>query len=361
MGSESLRVLIVGANYGLLLAVKLALASHRVTVVGRHGECDAINAGGACLEYPDGQTLSVTQNLASIAPSDVDPQSYDFAFLAIQEPQAAEAEMASLLLSIGNRLPIASVMNLPPETFLRRLEGFDPDLWQGVHAAAGIWSQIPCNHFTCASPDPQAYRPDPTALNRLRISHVANFKFAPFASPESQAMLTRLSRDVGSVRFGSGERAPIHIVRSNTIYTPLAKWPMLVTGNCRCVRDGLPPLSIQEAVNQDLEASRSLYEQVSDALVKRGVPTRDLVRFDDYAHASQTLVRPSSVAMALEGGVAKIERIDVLVSNLLADAAETVTSLDQMRAIRDLISKRLDENSGHSQGRAETEDCGGAI
>lgn len=344
---KKLQILIFGANYGLILAVKFALAGHHVTIVGHQPECELIALDGAHIVYPDGQTLSANNKISSTPPENVDPDVYDIAFLVIQEPQAVQSEIAKLILNISEKIPIASLMNLPPEPFLRRLGGFSPFLWRDSHTASKVWDQVSSERFTCASPDPQAFRPDAKVYNILQVSHVANFKFAPFASSSDQSILTRLSRDIENVRFETGKRAPIQIVRTNSVYAPLAKWPMLVTGNCRCVRDGRAPISIYEAVNTDLNASRTLYNGVVVALIGRGVPASCLVDFDHYVKATQTLTRPSSLALAIERGTTKVERIDRLVCNLLTEAPNSKIALNQILTIRDLIDQRLNSNISH--------------
>ena len=93
---------------------------------------------------------------------------------------------------------------------------------------------------------------------------------------------------------------------------PLAKWAMLLAGNYRCVtKDGMR--TAQEAVHSDIETSRSVYNFVNDLCVKLGADPDDLVPFEKYAAAAQSLVRPASAARALNNGVPNIERADKLV------------------------------------------------
>jgi hypothetical protein len=64
----------------------------------------------------------------------------------------------------------------------------------------------------------------------------------------------------------------------------------------------------QEAVHSDLEASRSIYNFVNELCVKLGASPGDLVPFEKYAAASQSLSRPASAARALQNGATHIER-----------------------------------------------------
>src|SRR4029077_2993338 len=95
-------------------------------------------------------------------------------------------------------------------------------------------------------------------------------------------------------------------------FVPLAKWAMLLAGNYRCITpDGIR--TAQEAVHSDLETSRSVYEFVNDLVVKLGANPGDMVPFEKYAAAAQSLVRPASAARALNNGSPNIERPDKLV------------------------------------------------
>ena len=74
---------------------------------------------------------------------------------------------------------------------------------------------------------------------------------------------------------------------------------MLLAGNYRCVtEDGMR--TAQEAVHTDIETSRSVYNFVFDLCVKLGANPADLVPFEKYAAAAQSLVRPASAARALQ-------------------------------------------------------------
>ena len=93
---------------------------------------------------------------------------------------------------------------------------------------------------------------------------------------------------------------------------PLAKWAMLLAGNYRCITpDGMR--TAQEAVHSNLEESRSVYNFVNDLCVQLGASPNDLVPFEKYAAAAQSLTRPASAARALQNGAPNIERADKLV------------------------------------------------
>ena len=47
----------------------------------------------------------------------------------------------------------------------------------------------------------------------------------------------------------------------DSLFVPFAKWPMLLTGNYRCVTAGAP-ISIRDAVHADIGLSRDIYAAV---------------------------------------------------------------------------------------------------
>jgi len=211
-------------------------------------------------------------------------------------------------------------MNLAPPPFLARL-GVDADKLNGVFHSTAVWAKFDPNKITLASPDPQAVRPDHAAPGLLICTLPSNFKAAPFAIAEDQLLLQQLASDMSRVEVVIGDatvRPPVALVASSSLFVPLAKWPMLITGNCRCVLE-TGVRSIAEAVLTDMEASTALYEQVRQLTLRLGAREQDLVSFQSYAETASRLVRPSSLARALEAGVCNVERIDRLISILFAE------------------------------------------
>ena len=93
---------------------------------------------------------------------------------------------------------------------------------------------------------------------------------------------------------------------------PLAKWSMLLAGNYRCVtRDGVRP--IREAVFGDLARAEAVYAFVDSLARRLGADPADQVPFEKYAGAAEKLLKPSSVARAVDAGATRIERLDRLV------------------------------------------------
>mgnify|MGYP006233521369 FL=1 len=89
------RILILGASYGSLLGIKLALAEHDVDLLCLPQEIEVINKEGAIVRLPirdkdkviELRSSDVPGNLCALGPSDVDISTYDLIALAMQEPQ----------------------------------------------------------------------------------------------------------------------------------------------------------------------------------------------------------------------------------------------------------------------------------
>ncbi|HEX3499688.1 MAG TPA: hypothetical protein VHT04_10230 [Stellaceae bacterium] len=127
---------------------------------------------------------------------------------------------------------------------------------------------------------------------------------------------------------------PVKLKVHDSIFVPLAKWSMLVTGNYRCVlKDSAR--SIREAVHNDIEASRALYNWVRELCLTLGAAPDDLVPFEKYASAAQGLALPSSGARALFAGAKNIERVDRLVQGIAAQRGMRSAALDETVALVD--------------------------
>ena len=97
----------------------------------------------------------------------------------------------------------------------------------------------------------------------------------------------------------------------------------------------------QEAVHSNLEESRSVYNFVFDLCVKLGASPNDLVPFEKYAAAAQSLTRPASAARALNNGAPNIERADKLVQLIARQMGLSHPTIDATVA---LVDARLDAN-----------------
>jgi hypothetical protein len=170
-----------------------------------------------------------------------------------------------------------------------------------------------------------------------------NFKVARFDSDKSTAILRQLQQEIDAVRYDAPEgkiALPVHLRVHDSIFVPLAKWAMLLAGNYRCVtKDGMR--TAQEAVWSDVDTSRSVYNFVFDLCVKLGARPEDLVPFEKYADAAQSLTRPASAARALQNGAPFIERADKLVQLIARQKGLSHPAIDAQVA---LVDTRLEAN-----------------
>jgi hypothetical protein len=323
-------VLIMGASYGSLLATKLLFGGHRVKLVCLPAEVEAINTEGARVRLPikgradllEIDSRKLPGNLSAAGPGAVKPSDYDLVALAMQEPQYRAPGVRELLDAVAtSRVPCMSIMNMPPLPYLKRIPGLDTDALKSCYTDATVWQNFDPALMTLCSPDPQAIRPPDEKINVLQVTLPTNFKVARFDSDKHTAMLRQMQDDIEAIRYDPGDgtriELPVKLKVHESIFVPLAKWAMLLTGNYRCVQKDAAR-SIREAVHTDLAASRAVYDWVRELCVKLGASPDDLVPFDKYAAAAQDLVRPSSAARALFAGAPNIERVDRLVQAIAA-------------------------------------------
>jgi hypothetical protein len=338
--------LILGASYGSLLATKLLFGGHTVKLVCLPAEAELINKEGARVRLPvktkdkpvEIDSRKLPGKLTAGGPDAVDPAEYDLVALAMQEPQYPAPGVRELLDKVAkSRVPCMSIMNMPPLPYLARIPGLDTKALKGCYTDPTVWDSFDPALMTLCSPDPQAFRPPDEPVNVLQVSLPTNFKVARFDSDEHTAILRKMQADIEAVRYDAGDgpiELPVKLKVHDSIFVPLAKWSMLLTGNYRCVqKDGMR--SIREAVHTDLAQSRAVYDWVSSVCRTLGASADDLVPFEKYAAAANGLVRPSSAARALAAGAPNIERADCLVRTIAAQKGLRSEAVDQTVALVD--------------------------
>ena len=327
MQGTSYRILVLGASYGLLFAVRAALGGHHVTVVCRDAEAKKINANGPFIHTmarKSGAPILVSRDtadldLVAVTPDKVDPTRFDLIVLAMQEPQFTAPDIRSLAFRIAaSGQPVVSIMNIALPPYLKRLEGVWNSGLSAAYHAPDLWEAFSPDTFTHSSPDPQAVRMDPTLCHHMRVSLPSNFKIAPFQEDGSNDMLHRICRSANRAPMLKQQilRPPVLLAAAGSEFTPLAKWPMLITGNYRCLDDeGLN--SISDTVLRDKGPSRRIYESVQELCLALGAAPQDLIPFDAYCTAARQLSAPSSVARALFQSATKVERMDRIIWQLM--------------------------------------------
>ena len=314
------KVLVLGASYGSLLAIKLALAGHHVRLVCLPHEAEAINAEGIRVRMPvkgreglvEVDSRKAPGTVSACGPAEANPADYDLVALAMQEPQYRSPGVRELLARVAQaRVPCMSIMNMPPLPYLKRIGALkDMDL-EEAYTNAAVWERFKPGLVTLCSPDPQAFRPPEEAANVLHVGLPTNFKASVFEDEKHNALLRELEAGIDAVTL-DGKDVPVKLKVFDSLFVPLAKWTMLLTGNYRCITPG-DPQSIRDAVHGDIARSQAIYDHVDALARKLGADPADQVPFAKYAKAAESLLKPSSAARAVAAGAPFIERVDLLV------------------------------------------------
>ena len=341
-------VLIFGASYGSLLATKLLLGGHNVKLVCTPAEAELFNTDGAIVRMPvkgreglvEVHSRKLPGKLSACSPAEATPAGHDLVVLGMQEPQYRSPGVRELLDAVAKaKLPCMSIMNIPPLPYLARIPGVAAESMRECYTDPTVWDSFEPKFMTLCSPDPQAFRPPEEKVNVLQVRLPTNFKAARFASDTHTAILRRLEADIEAARF-EGIELPVKLKVHDSVFVPLAKWAMLLTGNYRCIqKDAIRP--IKEAVHSDLDTSRAVYAWVVKLCVSLGANEKDLVPFEKYAAAAQSLLTPSSAARAIAGGAPNIERTDKLVQLIGAQKGLRLPAVDEIVAT---VDARLEAN-----------------
>jgi hypothetical protein len=336
-------ILILGASYGSLLGTKLLMAGHNGTLVCRAKTAELINRDGTEVriklrdEAVHRAILSrdLPGKLDAVTPANVDLSRYDLVGLAMQEPQYTNHTVRVLMVKIAAaKLPCLSIMNMPPLPYLKRIPALAGMDLEEAYTNAQVWERFEPGLVTLCSPDPQAFRPPEEAANVLHVGLPTNFKASVFAEEKHNKLLRELEADIDAVTL-DGHDVPVKLKVFDSLFVPLAKWSMLLTGNYRCITPN-EPQSIRDAVHGDLKRSQTIYDHV-DAIARRlGADPQDQVPFAKYARAAESLLKPSSAARAVASGAPFIERVDLLVKLIShqlgvpnAEIDRTVDTVDQ--------------------------------
>ena len=345
-------ILLMGASYGSLLASKLLFGGHSIHLVCLPAEAELINAEGFKVTLPVRgrkepvllESRKLPGKVTAGPATGVDPSQFDLVGLCMQEPQYRSDGVRQLLDAVGKAgVPCMSIMNMPPLAYIKRIPGLDYKALEAAYTDPRVWDSVNPNKITLNSPDPQAIRPPDGKANELLVTLPTNFKCAKFEDDNDTAIVRNLEKDVDAARFkiASDEiELPVKLKAYDSIWVPLAKWSMLLAGNYRCItKDGMR--TAQEAVHSNIEESRSVYNFVFDLCVKLGANPADLVPFEKYAAAAQSLSRPASAARALQNGAPNIERADKLVQLIALQKGLRHPALDAQVA---LVDERLAAN-----------------
>jgi hypothetical protein len=346
------QVLILGASYGSLFGTKLLMAGHNVSLVCTRPTAELIRRDGTVVKFAvkgrdallDVPSTRLPGTLTATAPDDVDPAAFDLVVLGMQEAQYGAPGVRELMARVAKaRVPCLAIMNMPPLPYLKRIPGLSTDGLEACYADPAVWKEFDPAMVTLASPDPQAFRPPDQPKNVLQVGLPTNFKAARFDGEEATQMLRNLEADIDAARYDVDDRpieVPVKLKVHDSVFVPLAKWPMLIAGNYRCIRRE-EMIPIKDAVHGNVDTSRGVYDWVRTLCAGLGAEDEDLVPFEKYAKAAEGLGKPSSAARALFGGAEHIERVDCLVRRIAKQQGQQSEALDE---IVSLVDDRLARN-----------------
>ena len=344
-----MRILILGASYGSLLSTKLLMAGHDATLICRDETAALINAEGTRvrIKLRDEEEHRIIDSndhpgkVDAATPDAVTPANYDLVCLAMQEPQYSAGPVKDLMSRIAAaKVPCLSIMNMPPMPYLARIESLASVRLDAAYSDPSVWADFEPGLVSLCSPDPQAFRPPEEKANFLHVGLPTNFKAAIFADAKHNKMLRQLESDILDVKL-DGKDVPVKLRVFDSLFVPMAKWSMLVTGNYRCVTDG-DMVAIGDAVHRDLDKSIAMYDWVDNLARSLGADAADQVPFEKYAAAAKNLLKPSSVARAIDAGTASVERVDKLVQ--MVGASQGMQS-DDVDAMVNTVDARLAANA----------------
>ncbi|MEL6375880.1 MAG: hypothetical protein AAFQ04_01630 [Pseudomonadota bacterium] len=344
------KILILGASYGSLLGTKLAMAGHDVDLVCRRATADLINAEGTEVRIKfkgeDAHRSIFSKDLpgsiGALTPEEANPVDYDMVGLAMQEPQYSNDALRDLMGRVAAaKVPCLSIMNMPPLPYLKRIDALEDADLTPAFTDPSVWDGFDPGLVTLCSPDPQAFRPPEEKANVLFVGLPTNFKAARFADAAHNKVLDLLEADIDAVTV-DGKDVPVKLRAFDSLFVPLAKWSMLLTGNYRCITDA-EPRSIRDAVHGAPDLSQNVYGFVGELAQSLGADPADLVPFEKYAKAAENLLKPSSAARAVAAGATNIERVDRLVQQIARSRDVSHPEVDRTVA---QVDARLAENQG---------------
>tara|TARA_Y100000768_G_scaffold344759_1_gene291240 strand:- start:650 stop:1651 length:1002 start_codon:yes stop_codon:yes gene_type:complete len=297
------KILVIGANYGLLLAGMLIERGFTVDVFGTNKEIDVLNQEGFAFDsYENSWNFKPSNFLKFI--SHIEKYDYDLTILAVQEPTLANSKISNVISLISeNKIPILSIMNIPLLNFLTNIIGI-----QNINNAEKIYSSIGCSDqfnsklIINSNPEPQIFSKNKFNDLSIRLGGVFRCSSLNMLDKETVAALTK------TITNG----LPTRIKSYESPWVSLSKLPMLLVGNYRCLNN-LKLQSIADTVYHDTSLSEKIYDQVVKIMKNLGAGREAIIPFKSYLKASINLDAPSSVCRAIVSGKHHVERADKLV------------------------------------------------
>ena len=314
------KVLVIGANYGLLLAGMLKERDFDVEVFGTKKEVETLNQEGFSFNMNDSYWRFAPSNKLKFINS-FNEDNYDLVILAVQEPTLSNLKIVEILSFISkNSIPILSIMNIPLLNFLKDIVGI-----QNIVNSETIYSSLKYSNLLNSkliinsNPEPQIFSKD--KFNSLNISLGGVFRCSS---------LNILNKDIILDLTKSIENGlPAKIKSYKSSWVSLSKLPMLMTGNYRCLNN-FKLKSIYESVHLNTNLSEKIYNQIIEIMKKLGAGREAIIPFKLYLRASVKLDAPSSVCRTIINGKQNVERVDKLVQNIAKSISYNSPEIDEI-------------------------------
>ena len=327
---SNVRVLILGASYGSLLAIKLLLAGHTVKLICLPAEAELINRRHPGAHAGEGARRPGRDRLAQAAGQTVRRRPGRRRSVRLRSRRARDAGAA---VPLGRRARAAR----------RGGQGEGAVHVDHEHAAAALTSRASRASTSTAC---RALLHRRERLGRLRSALHDAVQPGPAGVPPAGRKSQRAAGQAadqlqgGALRVADAHTAMLRrlagghrgrAVRHRSRQHRAARQAPGARLDLRAAREmgdaARRQLSLRAAGRRAqhqgggawrYRASRSVYDWVVEVCMSLGAAESDLVPFEKYASAALSLQSPSSAARALAAGAPNIERTDRLVQTIAA-------------------------------------------
>lgn len=330
-----MRVLILGGNYGLLIAAYLHERGIPFDIYATENESIILNKNGFRFFYNGDVCSTIKPDILWSAFSERDPIrqiKYDLMIFAMQEPTYSQHNVENIIKLYKNSCPILSIMNIPPPSFITHNLGLNQINLSDAYTSYSLFQSLSPAQIIYSSPEPQIFLEPNSGLYHIRLGGVfrcSSFDVEFLSKELAQLILKPLANS----------KLPLEIKTYSSPWVSVSKFPMLITGNYRCISNGILR-SINEAVLDDSNLAEKIYAEVVSGMKYLGAPRSAIVPFGKYLVASRHLTAPSSVARSILAGKNQVERTDKLLRNIFRAYQIKCLELDKVVSEIDLAIEK---------------------
>ena len=330
------RVLILGGNYGLLFAAYLNLRKIEFDIFVYEDEAFAINQFGFSVSSRDQRSFEARspESWRAIT-NNVDIYSYSLVVFAMPEVAFSSSNVNALLRELlKSNTPILNLMNIPLPNFVVDRLGVKISKAEmgNSYESFSVLSLFTSPSLVNCSPEPQIYKSGKPNVINLRLG-------GTFRCSNLHGIVTPSLREKLLAKIDKNISLGISLIEYEDPWVSVSKWPMLITGNYRCLRQG-KLIPIASAVTDDPNKSKDIYNEISSNMAILGAPRNALIPFHMYLKACSNLDAPSSVGRAIYSGSTSVERVDRLLFNIFSSQKLPVHLLSE---VVDTVDRALDE------------------